>query len=909
MLLKKSYRLASHLFVAVFLGLISGGFMNLQASNCCSPPDDLDYDCSDLPYGFDPYDLDQLQSLFGEPVQKCSGYWWTELTPEVELNTCNIGSITRQFEFINGYGKKDTCTQEVTVVGVHAYQIYFPKDASAYCEVPEPEPLIKREQACDLLAVNKKDLLFGTSSSGCYKILRTYKVIDWCEYDGESPAVRIGRDEDCDGDGGDEGVWLTRIETGTVFLDRDDELYNAIPDGDDNPCTGTSGYWKNSKQESRLQSTGSWQYTQHIKVFDDVLPEVTSQAADPFCSISNTCEGDVTVSFEVDETCSADALTIKVFLFADGMAVPLTEENNIASEVLSGDFPSYQISGRYPIGDHLFEVHVKDGCGNTGFAEIPFSVVDCKAPTPICYHGISTTLMPLEDSTDIDEDGDFDAYGGVVWVSDLIRSDVFDCSEPITYSINRVGETPDPLKDDLILTCEDADTVQVEVYAWDSAFNPYALQPDSTTGGANYAHCKTYIVIRGDVCPEEIPPAMIAGRVMTYTGMPVEQVEIQVTGSMEMQAMTRDDGGYELNVMPHQQYFLTPHKEDYFMNGVNTEDVIALTNHIMGRHRITNPYQLIAADINHSGHISLFDLVYLRKAVMGEMSAFPNNTSWRFIPASHVFIDSANPWATPIPEFEAVDDMPMPMRWANFYAVKVGDVDNSLSADAGRSLVAQTYLSLENPYLEAGQTYTLAISLAERPELIGLQFELFFDRDQVGVEEWEAGLLSKVFMGTNRLEEGILAVSWNSLDGQAGPGDGALFTLTIRAKQSGFLQDMLSLNERRIKAEGYGDGGTVSQMALQFEEINLQDQFYLGQNNPNPFRESTQISFYLPEAKSVRLRVFDLNGRLVHSQEASFGVGEQQFSLSRMDLGQAGVFVYVLEAGEWRGSRRMVLLP
>jgi hypothetical protein len=59
-----------------------------------------------------------------------------------------------------------------------------------------------------LITVNVNDEIYEATSDECYKILRTYKVINWCEWDGESDPIVIGRDEDCDNNPGDEDVWV-----------------------------------------------------------------------------------------------------------------------------------------------------------------------------------------------------------------------------------------------------------------------------------------------------------------------------------------------------------------------------------------------------------------------------------------------------------------------------------------------------------------------------------------------------------------------------------------------------------------------------------------------------------------------------------------------------------------------------
>ena len=49
--------------------------------------------------------------------------------------------------------------------------------------------------------------------------------------------------------------------------------------------------------------------------------------------------------------------------------------------------------------------------------------------------------------------------------------------------------------------------VDVEIYAWDNAVNPMAIQPDSTLGGANFSMCQTTVFIQDpdEVCPECVP--------------------------------------------------------------------------------------------------------------------------------------------------------------------------------------------------------------------------------------------------------------------------------------------------------------------------------------------------------------------------------------------------------------------
>jgi hypothetical protein len=82
---------------------------------------------------------------------------------------------------------------------------------------------------------------------------------------------------------------------------------------------------------------------------------------------------------------------------------------------------------------------------------------------------------------------------------------------------------------------------------------------------------------------------------------------------------------------------------------------------------------------------------------------------------------------------------------------------------------------------------------------------------------------------------------------------------------------------------------------------------------PNPFNPRTTLSVELPEATRVRLRVFDLRGRVVKElldENLPAGVTPVDFdgTDSRGRRLSSGSYVAVLEAGEYRATRRLTLV-
>jgi len=88
---------------------------------------------------------------------------------------------------------------------------------------------------------------------------------------------------------------------------------------------------------------------------------------------------------------------------------------------------------------------------------------------------------------------------------------------------------------------------------------------------------------------------------------------------------------------------------------------------------------------------------------------------------------------------------------------------------------------------------------------------------------------------------------------------------------------------------------------------NLPETPVLRQNYPNPFNPSTNVSFVLAERSRVVLTVYDILGRRVEIVvDEVLGPGEYT---RRWNAGgqPAGVYYYRLQAGEYTGTRSMVL--
>jgi len=131
-----------------------------------------------------------------------------------------------------------------------------------------------------------------------------------------------------------------------------------------------------------------------------------------------------------------------------------------------------------------------------------------------------------------------------------------------------------------------------------------------------------------------------------------------------------------------------------------------------------------------------------------------------------------------------------------------------------------------------------------------------------------------------------------------------------------FIDERVREGERYVYALRSVDfDGTVHDYAVrvEVEGKRVSREYELMQNYPNPFNPVTTIRYVLPEESEVRVRVYDMLGRLVKEVVGGVrqGAGVYEVRFEGSGLG-SGVYVYRLEAVSARGryvaSKKMVLM-
>lgn len=133
-------------------------------------------------------------------AQDCSDFDITKQLIQENLDACGVGFVRFRFTATDEKGNSSNCIQRIDVVDSTPISVTFPPDRTVTCTTTggggfqgsiDPEdlpgnntPNINGED-CELIAVDYDDQVLTISGDACFKVLRTWTVINWCIFDAD----------------------------------------------------------------------------------------------------------------------------------------------------------------------------------------------------------------------------------------------------------------------------------------------------------------------------------------------------------------------------------------------------------------------------------------------------------------------------------------------------------------------------------------------------------------------------------------------------------------------------------------------------------------------------------------------------------------------------------------------------
>jgi hypothetical protein len=321
-------------------------------------------------------------------------------TDDGDINSCGEGWIQRTWTIRDHCGNEVIAKQKVLVKHRSDFEVIFPADTVMACDFTQgtsPEitgkPVIS-DVDCEQIAMKSEDQIFSVDDGvGCYKIVRTWTIFDWCIYE----------------------------------PNRTDRYPEVIVDDRLRADTGNRACVHRNLKDN---NDGYMQYIQVIKVVDHSAP-VISVRDTPVCINSENCLSEtVRIPLSATDNCAEPEqihFQIEIDLNASDAVYTNRSYDRASIEQMILGNPRELVFTPSGEGRHVVHVIAKDNCGNKDTASYRLELTDCKKPTPYCFSGIASVVMP--------------STGRVtVWAKDLDAGSYDNCTdkENLIYSFSRI---------------------------------------------------------------------------------------------------------------------------------------------------------------------------------------------------------------------------------------------------------------------------------------------------------------------------------------------------------------------------------------------------------------------------------------------------------------------------------------
>ncbi|MBL7803058.1 MAG: T9SS type A sorting domain-containing protein [Saprospiraceae bacterium] len=785
------------------------------------------------------------------------------------------------------------------------YTVKFPNDFTVYgCGATADTiwPVITQYGYCNgfNVGVSVHDQVFySTSTPGCYKIDRRFRLIWWCDYN---------------------------PNTYNPYL-----ILNPVNSDVGPTVNGDS--WNH----------GYLEYHQIIKVQDVEVPIVIDCPASPviFCDLTENnaqlwnamywwdgsshdlCEGPADLSVTATDACSGNNVQIRYQLFLDldgvgpmetvvssnnpppantvnynnlntpnfsgGTARAFDQRNVPANqkygftmqETVSGNnriasvrwntqaAPGTYVVPEFPYGTHKIKWFISDGCGNEKTCEYTFVVKDCKPPTVVCHNGLSVNIMQTGMIT--------------LWDTDFLLYAFDNCtpSQQLKYGIRKSGTgTGFPLDSHSVtFDCTEIGTQPVEIWSVDAA--------------GNAAYCETYVIVQdnSNACG---PSGPVSGNITTAQLHPAPGVTVNAlkSNNVVQSTLTDANGNYLFaNGLPAGcNYLITPSLDGPAADGLTVLDALLNAAHNDGTLTLPTPLDVYAADADGDGQVTSADWQTVLDLVLGASSDLPGNVpTWKFIPAGYNIQNPAIP-----PGNIALCLGTGATAQPDFTAVKTGDLDGSAQPDGlaapaeDRQKAALAFL-VPDLNFEAGQEVRIDLITPDLDGIAAFQLSLDYNPAFLTLNYMEGGLLplemTAAFTGSHQVTAAWFATALLDPSVQGKDSRQTAFTLVFTALQAGQIHDVLNLVPAPTPAMLYSRQQEPLAAQLEFIPAEAGRQApVLYPVQPNPAKDRISVSFDLPEAGTASLTLTDADGRVVSQQNNQYEAGRHS---AQFELGNA----------------------
>ena len=246
------------------------------------------------------------------------------------------------------------------------------------------------------------------------------------------------------------------------------------------------------------------------------------------------------------------------------------------------------------------------------------------------------------------------------------------------------------------------------------------------------------------------------------------------------------------------------------------------------------------------------------------------------------------------------------------------------------SVTAQTLQLDTKPdkVVQEGEVFSVDVKVSDFTEIVSCQFAVFWNPQvlqYIGVNNHNLPDVNADNLNAMFANEGKLRFNWydpsTTVAGVSMDNDEPIFSIQFKAVGGPAMSSMVEVSSDEaipvfplefVNAEGVEVSALIQSGRVTIDGVNasketITQDFTLFQNNPNPFRTETNISFNLNQSSFAQLSIHDHAGKVVFERYADFAAGLHTIQVSRDLFSSAGSYFFTLKTENATATRQLVV--
>ena len=303
-------------------------------------------------------------------------------------------------------------------------------------------------------------------------------------------------------------------------------------------------------------------------------------------------------------------------------------------------------------------------------------------------------------------------------------------------------------------------------------------------------------------------------------------------------ATSNTSGNYQINNILNGSYNVELNSTKPW-GGANSTDALLIRRYTVGQHTLTG-LKLQCADVSGNGSVNTTDGLLIKRRIAGFITQF-----------------AVSNWVFENPQIIIAGSSVV----KNIKGITAGDVNGSYTPPGllKQNITPQTAKKITYNNTDRIINYPVFINYHRAIGAITL-FIKFPEKlvELISIETKARDLIYNV-------DEGIIKIAWESLDGIVLSSDEFLFNFIFELKEPDKGINNFNLGILPESEIADIEGNIISDIILSLPEVEnyIPAEYYISQNYPNPFNPYTVIEYALPEEGIVQLEIFNLLGEKI----------------------------------------------